>query len=159
VWEIATSPFSEAHFATFPPELAERCIKAGTSERGCCAGCGAPWVRVVEKSVAMTSGSGRAGNVPHGKHEGTEQALSGSYDIRMGPSVTSETTGWRASCACPEAPPVPCTVLDPFAGAGTTLLVADRLQRDGIGIELNRDYVAMARGRVVDDAPLLAVVR
>jgi hypothetical protein len=31
--------------------------------------------------------------------------------------------------------PIPCTVLDPFAGAGTTLLVADRLQRSAIGIE------------------------
>lgn len=29
VWEIATKPFRESHFATFPPELVERCIKAG----------------------------------------------------------------------------------------------------------------------------------
>jgi site-specific DNA-methyltransferase (adenine-specific) len=48
------------------------------------------------------------------------------------------------------------TVLDPFAGAGTTLLVADRLQRDAIGIELSDAYGAMADARVVDDAPLLA---
>ena len=45
VWTIATAPYSEAHFATFPPALAERCIKAGTSERGCCSQCGKPWVR------------------------------------------------------------------------------------------------------------------
>jgi hypothetical protein len=45
VWTIATAPYPDAHFATFPPELAERCIKAGTSEKGCCANCGAPWVR------------------------------------------------------------------------------------------------------------------
>ena len=30
VWEIATKPYPEAHFATFPPELASRCIKAGS---------------------------------------------------------------------------------------------------------------------------------
>jgi DNA modification methylase len=36
VWTIATAPYSEAHFATFPPALAERCIRAGTSEKGCC---------------------------------------------------------------------------------------------------------------------------
>jgi len=30
VWEIATQPFSEAHFATFPQKLAERCVKAGS---------------------------------------------------------------------------------------------------------------------------------
>lgn len=38
VWTIATAPYSEAHFATFPPALAERCIKAGTSEKGICPG-------------------------------------------------------------------------------------------------------------------------
>ena len=45
VWEVTTQPFSEAHFATFPPALIEPCIKAGTSEKGCCAACGAPMVR------------------------------------------------------------------------------------------------------------------
>lgn len=34
VWNIATHPFSEAHFATFPPELVERCIKAGCPVNG-----------------------------------------------------------------------------------------------------------------------------
>ena len=43
VWKISTHSFSEAHFATFPPALVEPCIKAGTSERGVCAECGAPW--------------------------------------------------------------------------------------------------------------------
>jgi hypothetical protein len=50
------------------------------------------------------------------------------------------------------------TILDPFAGAGTTLLVADRLQRHGIGIELNQEYAAMAGQRLVNDAPLFAEV-
>ena len=52
VWEIATAPFSEAHFATFPPALIEPCIKAGTSEKGCCAKCGKPWARQVERTPA-----------------------------------------------------------------------------------------------------------
>lgn len=30
VWEIATQPYSEAHFATFPEELARRCVLAGS---------------------------------------------------------------------------------------------------------------------------------
>lgn len=34
VWTIATQPFSDAHFATFPPELAERCILAGCPKGG-----------------------------------------------------------------------------------------------------------------------------
>jgi len=40
VWTINTKPFSGAHFAVFPPEIPELCIKAGTSEKGCCEKCG-----------------------------------------------------------------------------------------------------------------------
>jgi DNA modification methylase len=46
-------------------------------------------------------------------------------------------------------------VLDPFAGAGTTGLVADRLCRSFIGVELSPAYADMARARIVGDAPLL----
>jgi len=45
-------------------------------------------------------------------------------------------------------------VLDPFAGAGTTGMVARRLQRRFIGIELNPTFAEMARHRIDDDAPL-----
>ena len=45
-------------------------------------------------------------------------------------------------------------VLDPFGGAGTTGLVADRLQRSAILIELNPGYAEMARRRIERDAPL-----
>jgi DNA modification methylase len=49
------------------------------------------------------------------------------------------------------------TVLDPFGGAGTTGLVADRLQRNAVLIELNPTYAAMAEHRIHDDAPLFSV--
>jgi DNA modification methylase len=39
------------------------------------------------------------------------------------------------------------TILDPFAGSGTTLMVAQRLERRAIGIELNADYVRMIERR------------
>jgi DNA modification methylase len=45
-------------------------------------------------------------------------------------------------------------ILDPFAGAGTTGLVATRLNRDFVGIELNPNYAEMARLRIKDDQPL-----
>jgi DNA modification methylase len=48
------------------------------------------------------------------------------------------------------------TVLDPFGGAGTTGLVADRLQRSAVLIELNPAYAKIARRRIADDAPLFA---
>lgn len=84
VWTIATQSYSGAHFATMPPELAERCIKAGT----------------------------KPGD----------------------------------------------TVMDPFSGAGTTCLVADRLGRHGIGCELNPAYAALSRSRIQGDAGMFASV-
>ena len=47
-------------------------------------------------------------------------------------------------------------MLDPFAGAGTVGLVASRMARDFIGIELNPEYAAMAERRIYEDAPLFA---
>lgn len=49
-------------------------------------------------------------------------------------------------------------VLDPFLGAGTTALVANRLGRNCVGIELNPAYVEMASRRVTDDSPLFSSV-
>lgn len=50
------------------------------------------------------------------------------------------------------------TVLDPFAGSGSTLLAADREGFNAIGIELNPQYAEMARRRIHGDAPLFAEV-
>ena len=58
----------------------------------------------------------------------------------------------RAGC------PIGGTVLDPFSGAGTTALVADRLGRDCIGIELNRTFVEMSAARVQKDAGMFAAI-
>jgi DNA modification methylase len=51
------------------------------------------------------------------------------------------------------------TVLDPFGGAGTTGLVADRMGRNAILCELNPEYAAMAERRIKADAPLFAEVK
>lgn len=83
VWTVATQPYADAHFATFPPSLIDPCIKAGC--------------------------------------------------------------------------PVDGVVLDPFGGAGTTGLVADRLGRDALLIELNPAYVEMARERLRGDAGLFHI--
>lgn len=84
VWTVATQPYSDAHFATFPPALIEPCIKAGCPTGG--------------------------------------------------------------------------VVLDPFGGAGTTGMVADRLGRNAILIELNPAYAAMTSNRIEDDAGMFATV-
>jgi len=85
VWEIATAPFSDAHFATFPSALIEPCILAGSPTGG--------------------------------------------------------------------------TVMDPFGGSGTTGMVADRLGRNAILIELNPEYAAMAERRIKSDAGMFASVQ
>ena len=151
VWTIATHAFSAAHFATYPPELVERCIRAGTSERGCCAACGAPWRRTTDTSYERNR---------HGHSGRTDASGSNGWDGGAYPNLRkiSTTTGWAASCSC-SADVVPATVLDPFAGASTTLLVAQRLQRRAIGIELNPEYVTMGRQRIEDEAGLFADVQ
>lgn len=53
----------------------------------------------------------------------------------------------RPSCGC-DAPPEPGIVLDPFLGSGTTAVAAEKLQRDWLGIELNPDYISLARARI-----------
>jgi hypothetical protein len=65
-------------------------------------------------------------------------------------SVVTTTTGWAPSCDhyYHTAPAVPCTVLDPFMGSGTVALVARRLGRRSIGIELNPEYAALCARRL-----------
>jgi DNA modification methylase len=132
VWTVAPKPYAEAHFATFPPALIEPCIKAGTSERGCCSKCGAPWERVVGNASGGTIGKAwldhdrdaECGNLKTGSSKG----------YRRG-----KTKGWEPTCKC-SADLDPCTVLDPFMGAGTTIVVAEQLDRRAIGTELSPAY-------------------
>lgn len=138
VWTITTARFSDAHFATFPEELVEPCILAGTSEGGCCAACGAPRRRVVERpespAVAPSSidrfGTGDAG---------THRKIGGAYQAWL-EANPSRTVGWKPTCVCEGAAVSPCTVLDCFSGSATTGAVALRLGRHYVGIELNPAY-------------------
>ncbi|MFV0318359.1 MAG: DNA-methyltransferase [Microthrixaceae bacterium] len=60
-------------------------------------------------------------------------------------AVTGEL---EAACGC-GAPWRRGVVLDPFIGSGTTAVVAERLGRDWIGIDLNADFAELARSRIV----------
>jgi DNA modification methylase len=148
VWTIATEAFPAAHYATFPTRLVETCIKAGTSARGCCSTCGAPWVRVTETTYTP-GGPNHTGNAQSLRYIKDGERVTSSYKTRH-----DVTTGWAPSCTH-NAECVPATVLDPFVGSGTTCLVASRLQRDAIGIDLNTSYAEMAVERCRNDAPLL----
>jgi site-specific DNA-methyltransferase (adenine-specific) len=141
VWRIATKPYAGAHFATMPPELAETCIKAGSSERGRCPHCGSPWARVTKRTKLL-----RPRPADYVKRTGA--AGTGNSCANTVAGVAVETLGWRQSCKCEPHEPVPCVVLDPFAGSGTTLAVAKVLGRDSVGIELNPEYIALAEERI-----------
>jgi len=219
VWTIPTKSYKGAHFATYPPALVEPCILAGTSARGCCPTCGAPWIRVTRRVRVPTRpgesskvyktpdgwdtrvGSGGHGSFhKEGREKGTadyenrhnrDHAEVGNRDPQRHCTETT-TLGWRPGCThypraaeWPKLPrraeivdhdaytaatestwaqrrlllqlwaplkTVPCVVLDPFLGSGTTLQVARWHKRHGIGIERKAEYVEMARVRIA--APL-----
>ena len=168
VWEMATAPFPGAHFATFPPELVQRCLLAGTSQKGYCADCGAPWVREVSSSYDQ-DGSRSADE----KYNGIDAGLATHPGVGRAQKST-QTIGWSPSCQChghfeefnlpddwigprtgkrwvPDGKtpaPIPARVLDPFGGAGTVGLVADSMGLDWTLIELNPEYAAMAEARI-----------
>lgn len=151
VWTIATQPFAEAHFATFPLKLVEPCVMAGTSEKGVCGDCSAPWIRLTERT-SMVVRPGPTRDAAHAAGSG-----SGRRDTRgtmLLDPPTSRTIGWQRTCEH-LSNPIASTVLDPFAGSGTVGVVALRLGRNFVGIELNPKYVNMAKNRIRNDAPLL----
>jgi hypothetical protein len=113
----------------------------------------------------------------------TEDEIANYGKEEMGRSTT---TGWTPGCNCfsnemrarvkrqmlrevpkfgdieknfPDFTSIPCTVLDPFSGAGTTALVAAKLGRDAIGIELNPAYAAMSEKRIKWELGMLADVK
>lgn len=166
VWSLVAESFKGAHFATFPTSIPRRCIKAGTSEKGCCPQCGAPWKRIVKKNRQATRpGTNTKVKAPSGWQmgAGSHTQIEGRYyqpetHYRDAAEVgnrdpqrhttTVETIGWEPGCKCGHEETVPCTVLDPFSGSGTTGQVATSLDRLYIGCELNPEYAEMSRSRI-----------
>lgn len=152
VWTLSSESFPGAHFATFPSTIPMRAIKAGTSEKGCCPQCGAPWERTIEKERVATrpgldSKVNRASDDPDSPYERHSGMVVGNRDPQR--HVTkSKTTGWQPTCDCGLEVTEPCVVLDPFSGSGTTGMVATELGRVYVGCELNPEYAEMSRTRI-----------
>lgn len=157
VWQVNPKPYKGAHFATMPPKLIEPCLRAGTSEKGCCPFCGAPWEREVE-----TSG-GRDWRQDKMVDVGIPGAVSGDGSNKRGrmkgnlrDTKTRMIKGWAPTCNCDPHDPVPCVVLDPFSGSGTTGYVANREGRNFVGLDLNPEYLPLAEERITGMPPLAA---
>ena len=137
VWPIAPQPYGGAHFATFPEDLPETCIQAATSAGGVCAECGAPQVRRVVATGHRNSRepAHQPGNTPS------------KVDSTGWKPTSKPTDDWAPTCEH-DSGPVPAVVLDPFAGSGTTLAVAQRLGRQAYGVDLSSEYLDLAVKRI-----------
>ncbi len=155
VWTVATAPYPEAHFATYPPDLIKPCIMAGTSAKGCCARCGAPWERIVQLEIGDRVETLNPSRVAIG-HDLIARGHSSHQPgwRKLEPDKT-KTLGWQPTCTC-DAAVQPCVCLDPFAGSGTTGAVALELGRRAVLIELNTAYVKLIEQRC-DVTPGLAL--
>jgi hypothetical protein len=65
----------------------------------------------------------------------------GSATDATGKPYTVTDLGFFPACTCPAHEPVPCVVLDPFNGSGTTGKVAVRLGRRYIGVDISETYL------------------
>jgi DNA modification methylase len=148
VWQISTTPFRGQHYATFPEHLAKTCILAGSSPAAC-ESCGAPWRRIVKHYRLDRMAAKSKYSDPTMQATGLQEARVACRALGLESPPPPQTLGWRPTCACEQnTGAAKCVILDCFAGAGTTLLAAQKLGRDWIGIELNEAYISMSLERI-----------
>jgi DNA modification methylase len=148
VWTVTTKPYSGAHFAVMPPDLVEPCIKAGCPEQ-CCSVCGAPLSPILERQPGDTEAAMRPKKTGGMASTTSTLSLSGNGSVEWAKrGGKTSVVGWAPACDCAASDTIPGTVLDPFAGSGTTLAVAAELGRSGIGCELNPEYIELAEQRI-----------
>ena len=135
-WEIPTQPYSGSHYAVYPPALLERPLKSMVPQK-VCRTCGEPSRRIVESNGEGTSTRGLTS---------AKELGGGRSDGSAGWERTVTTTIGFTDCGHDDWRPG--IVLDPFAGSGTTLMVATGLGRTAIGFDIDERNVELARDRV-----------
>jgi hypothetical protein len=141
--------YKGAHFACWPVRLVEVMIRAGTSEKGVCPECGAPWVRLAKKTFIPQEDVKDPAKLAKGSNKGMDES-NGWGDTPRG-SNSVETTGWAPSCSCNAGDPVPARVSDLFAGSCSTGVACYWNNRDFIGIELKHEYCELGRKRMKEN--------
>lgn len=174
---LGSEPYPGEHYATFPTALPRRCILAGTSARGVCPRCLAPWDRIIEEGEPIQEQQRRCGGDADGNYFGQStknhdaHGVQNASDVKrriLAGMVSKKTVGWIQTCRCGSCSlcgedakhglcegagiipfePVPSVVLDPFAGTFTTCAVALELGRASIGIELSEESCRQGRERI-----------
>ena len=135
VWSLPSANFAGQHLATFPPGLVERPLLATCPEL-ICDTCGTPFRRAT-----------RVQHEEHGRDRRPRRSEPRVLRYSRSYTVIRERGPLLPGCKC-GSPARPGVVLDPFFGAGTVGLVAERHGRDWVGIEINPTYVAIAEQRI-----------
>lgn len=155
VWKIPTYPFSKAHFAVYPEALIETPVKAGCPQY-ICKRCGKPRKKIYKGKSSFAFNirvrDAQNGRIKYSDRGASEKEMSdyeessyGGDGIKFsGYTNCGCNSGWKNG-----------VLLDPFAGAGTTLKVAKELGRSAIGIELNPDYVKIIQERLNRDCEVI----
>lgn len=162
-WEINTEPHPFAHFAVYPDKLVERPVKASCPAE-ICIQCGKARDRIVEAGELVRNPTTHVSygytrerskvatdTEPMGKTKAVNFVNDG---VIPGLTRTWKTIGWT-TCSCPSPSYRPGIVLDPFAGSGTTAVVAKSLQRSSISIELAEHYIPIIKERLDWNHPTL----
>ena len=145
VWTVTTKPFKGAHFATFPKDLIEPCVLAGCPGK-VCVDCNEPYVRQVEsKRLRRNELPKDDSRYRPNTYEGSYKDINGKADAGY---TETKDLGLQKQCQCKSNETKSGTVLDPFGGSGTTAQVANGHNRDAILIELNEEYIEIAKQRI-----------
>jgi len=175
VWSINPKPYSEAHFAVYPEELCETPLKAGCPNLVCIK-CGEPKreIKTIQKSndaFNIRVRDVKNERIKHTDRIASDEEVSKYNEKEYKPSfeyVISEGCNCETDCdycggmgidpedthgekECPYCKGNHFTsgiVLDPFFGSGTTGIVALKQQKKFIGIELNSEYIEIAKKRL-----------
>jgi hypothetical protein len=152
VWTIPSEPLAVPdhigvdHFAAFPQEWPRRLI-LGWTPNGICTAC-----REGRRPVVAKGSTGRTQDTSTWQSEYAYHADTVGKRLNKRPTfqrdVGATITGYACACDVTLAPTRPAVVLDPFVGTGTVPMVARALGRYGIGLDLSRDYLRLARWRI-----------
>jgi DNA modification methylase len=141
VWRTNSASYKGAHFAVFPEKLVEPMILAGCPS-AICDSCGVPF-------ETITNGPSLS-NRPRSDVRKTSQGAHGKVGHKINEwRKDNPLTARVKKCDCGSDTHAGI-VLDPFVGSGTTALVARKLGRHYIGIDLNPNYCDMANKRLAE---------